>query len=114
MIVTYLNLTWCSPRIPENAAEVERILEVSGIWEMVRYAGGKGHPVTLVTGIKDVGGDVLGELGLSFSPSNRGFIESEARSCITTEILESMPVKRAAKGGSLAKEGMAESFWRIV
>ena len=100
MIVTYFSVTWGSARVPKDAAEVERVLEVSGIWEMVRYAGGKCHPVTLVAGIKDVTQGVFGELDLSFAPSNRGFIETEARSCITTEILKSTRTKR----GTLVKE----------
>jgi hypothetical protein len=90
MRVTDLELTWCSPFTPEDAAEVNRLLEISGIWERVRYAGSVDHHVTVITQIKDGMDCVMGDIVVSFSPSRHSFIESEVRDYITSLVLESL------------------------
>ena len=93
MIVTDFNLRWCSQRVPEDAAGVEKMLKASGVWELVRYAGSAGHRVTIGTVMKDVLGVVVGELDISFRPCNKGFIESEVRGYITSRVVRALPGK---------------------
>jgi hypothetical protein len=93
MIVTNLNLIWCSEKVPEDAAGVEKLLEASGVWKLVRYACSADHPVTVVTVMEDVLGVVVGELDISFRPCNKGYIESDVRGCITSRVVRALPGK---------------------
>lgn len=93
MTVTDFKITWFPERVPKDIAGVEEILEASGVWELVHYAAGVRHSVTGLTVIKDGRGVAAGELVISFSPCKKGFIESEVRSYITSQVVRSLPGK---------------------
>jgi len=91
MTATDIQLVWCSESVPKGLSELDQMLEASGIWELVDYAAFTGRPTTIIKGIKDSHGTVVGELVISFDQCGKKFIESEMKTYITAHILQLLP-----------------------
>jgi len=105
-----IELVWCSENVPEEVSEVDEMVETSGIWELVEYVAFTGRPTTIIKGIKDDRGAVIGELVMSFGKCEKGVIESEMRSYITSQVVQLLHGVASANKRLVDEQPGAESF----